>query len=242
MQQTVTIFGMDNWKNKICSFYLLLHINMLGEETWFVYFLCIALKWEIRLILTFHSLKTTLNRPKTSKMYIWLEIIRETYKRTCIIIIICEHKTCRRTNAHSRSSMLIFIPQALILFCMSASPGTLTENPSMCASVCVRSWRSENNATPKGSHLSPFLPSSPIPPLESVPAGISFFSSEEMSDLFHHPSHKDWTLPSIHRTSVKLHILASCLCVQMMMMMTEPRKAGNNQMSKPSKQSLSSSF
>lgn len=40
-------------------------------------------------------------------------------------------------NAHFRSSMLILIPQALILFCMSASPGTPTENFSASVSVSV---------------------------------------------------------------------------------------------------------
>lgn len=88
------------------------------------------------------------------------------------------------------------------------------ENPSMCVSVCVRSWRSENNVTPKGSHHSPFSPSSLIPPLCSVPAGISLFSSGEMSDLFHHPSHRGWTVPSIHSTSVKHHKSASFLYIR----------------------------
>lgn len=55
----------------------------------------------------------------------------------------------------------------------------------------------ENSVTPKGSHLSPLLPSSQMPPLEWAPAGISFRSSEEMSDLFHHRSHKDWTVASL---------------------------------------------
>lgn len=82
----------------------------------------------------------------------------------------------------------------------------------LCMCVC-KSWGSENNVTPKGSHLSSFLPSSLIPPLESAPAGISFFSSEEMSDLFHHRSHKDWTVASLP-TSVKLHALASFLTIK----------------------------
>lgn len=41
-------------------------------------------------------------------------------------------------------------------------------------------------------------------PFYSAPAGIFFFSSGEMSDLFHHPEHRGWTLPHIHQTSVKL--------------------------------------
>lgn len=36
-------------------------------------------------------------------------------------------------------------------------------------------------------------------PLHTVPTGISFFSSGEMSDLFHHPEHRGWTLPHIHQ-------------------------------------------
>lgn len=101
-------------------------------------------------------------------------------------------------------------PEALILLCMSASPGTPTDR--VCASV--RSWRSEKNVTPKGSHLYPVSPSSLIPPLLSVPAGISLFSSGEMSDLFHHPSHRGRPQPCIHPTSVKLHKSASFLDIR----------------------------
>lgn len=83
-----------------------------------------------------------------------------------------------------------------------------------CVPLCaLRSRGSENNVTPKGSHLSPFLPSSPMPPPEWAPAGISFRSSEEMSDLFHHRSHKDWTVASLP-TSRKLQTLTLCLDIR----------------------------
>lgn len=170
--------------------------------------MCTDLKWEMMFILPFHWLEIALDRPSAENKhfrYTCTENIIETYKLTCMWTQHMHRQTQKpHTNTHARSPMLIFIPRALILLCMSASSGTPTENPSMCASVCVRSWRWENNVAPEGSHLSPFSPSSLIPPLDSVPAGISLFSSGEMSDLFHHPSHRGWTLPSVHPTSVKL--------------------------------------
>lgn len=47
---------------------------------------------------------------------------------------------------------------ALVLFCMTASAGTPTHNLGVW--VCVRRCGLEDNFTPEGSHLSPFLPSS----------------------------------------------------------------------------------
>lgn len=93
-----------------------------------------------------------------------------------------------------RSSAFIFTPQALILLCMSASPSSQTEQPRMwvwvCVCACVRRGPSENKVTPKGSHSSPFPPPLSPPPPYFMPAGISLFRSGEMSDLFHHPSHR----------------------------------------------------
>lgn len=96
-----------------------------------------------------------------------------------------------------------------------------TDREFLCKAVCVRacpvcaprSRGSENNVTPKGSHLSSFLPSFPMPPPEWAPTGISFRSSEEMSDLFHHRSHKDWTVASL-QTSRKLQTLTLCLDIK----------------------------
>lgn len=52
-----------------------------------------------------------------------------------------------------------------------------------------------------------------MPPLEWAPAGISFRSSEEMSDLFHHRSHEDWTVASLP-TPGKLQTLTSRLDIK----------------------------
>ena len=204
-QKPVNIFGIEKW-NLLASI-LLLYLSITYQNS--LQEICVQ----------FWSEKWCLSYPFTDLKLLWIgreqktehlkkvHLYRKYYRniQTNMHVSTMHRQTqTTHTNAHARSPMLIFIPRALILLCMSASSGTPTENPSMCASVCVRSWRWENNVAPEGSHLSPFSPSSLIPPLDSVPAGISLFSSGEMSDLFHHPSHRGWTLPSVHPTSVKL--------------------------------------
>lgn len=122
----------------------------------FFHFFFLIHSSKIRLILQFHSSKMTLNRPKTSKMF-GLENVMQTYT-----VKYCACNACAQMHTQEVQCIFLFLRHSSF-FCMTASPGTPTENPSMCARVCVRSWRLENTVTPKGSHLFPFLPSSLIP-------------------------------------------------------------------------------
>lgn len=69
----------------------------------------------------------------------------------------------------------------------------------ICERACACSWRSENNVTPKGSHLSPFSPSSLIHP--SLLSACRDFPFQFRRDVRPVPpsTHKNWTLPYIHR-------------------------------------------
>lgn len=128
----------------------------------------------------FNTLKLLLtcqaDESKSLEMLIWTKNIEKAETN------VQASTACLQTYAQMHTQKV----QCLFLFLRHSSFFAWVHYP-------VRSWRSEDNVTPQGSHLSPFSPSSLIPPHYSVPAGISLFSSGEMSDLFHHLSHRSWT-------------------------------------------------
>ena len=103
------------------------------------------IKWEMKLILLFNSLTllwmTSAKMPNVSKMYILKQIVTETNELICL----WAEKMHRQMHKCTRGKLNVyFIPQALILLCMSASSSALTEHPQYvceCKELTIRESR-----------------------------------------------------------------------------------------------------